>query len=247
MQKQKNIRLTAAALHVLAMVFMLCDHIWAVFLVGHDWMTCLGRLAFPIFAFMIVEGYHHTSNLRRYLRRLLIAAVISEIPFNLMSGGVPFYPLHQNVLWTFLLALLLICMIERVKRKEKIWLTVLAWVAAVILGFLLGFLTMVDYYGGGVLMVLSFHLFRGRRWWHFAGQLGCLYYLNVELLGGFGYVLNLFGQEIFLARQGLALLALLPIWLYQGEQGHHSKRFQTFCYAFYPAHMLILAVIRILI
>ena len=244
MKERKNLQLTAAGLHVLAMTFMFCDHIWALFMVGHDWLTCIGRLAFPMFAFMIVEGYHHTRNLRRYLRRLLIAAVISEIPFNLMCGGRVFFPVHQNVLWTFLLGLLLICMIERAKRTGKRWLTVLAWMVAVVLGYLLGFVTMVDYYGGGVLTVLIFYLFHGRKWWHFVGQLVCLYYMNTEVMGGLGYPLTLFGQEFFLVQQSLALLALIPIWLYRGKQGHHSKGFQYFCYAFYPVHMLILAAIR---
>lgn len=245
MRENKAFSISAAGLHIMAMAFMLCDHIWGVFLVGHDWLTCLGRLSFPMFAFMIVEGYHHTSDLRRYLRRLLVAALLSELPFNLMNGGL-FYPVHQNVLWTFLIGLLCICLIERAKATGKRWLVVLTWAAAATLGFLLGFLAMVDYYGAGVLTVLMFYLFRGRKWWHLVGQLAGLYWINTQLLGGFGYVLTLFGQEIFVSRQLFALLALIPLWLYRGEQGYHSKKFQTFCYAFYPAHMLILALIRMI-
>jgi hypothetical protein len=64
------------------------------------------------------------------------------------------------------------------------------------------------------------------------------------LLGGFGYEVVLFGETVFLTRQGLALLALIPIWLYKGKQGYHSKWWKYFCYAFYPVHLLILGLLK---
>ena len=74
-------------------------------------------------------------------------------------------------------------------------------------------------------------------------RIAALYWVNVELLGGLMYPVRLFGVEFELCQQGLALLALVPIWLYRGRQGYHSKPFQYFCYAFYPVHMLILVLI----
>lgn len=101
-------------------------------------------------------------------------------------------------------------------------------------GFLAGYLTMADYYGVGVLTVLVFYFFRGCRWWDFLGQLVCLYLLHVQLLGGYFFTITLFGREFEIVQQGLALLALLPIWLYRGRQGYHARWFQHFGYAFYP-------------
>ena len=209
------------------------------------WLTHVGRLAFPIFAFLAVEGYFHTRSFKRYALRMLLFAVLSEVPFDLMYGGTVFYPVHQNVIWTLLLGLLGIRLMEAARAKGKRWLYVLTCAAVVVLGFALGTLGMVDYYGAGVLTVFIFYFFHGhgRKWWCLLGQLAALYWVNVELLGGLMYRIQLFGMDFELCQQGLALLALVPIWLYRGRQGYHSKPFQYACYAFYPVHMLLLVLV----
>ena len=119
---------------------------------------------------MAVEGYFHTRSFRKYALRMLVFAVLSEVPFNLMCGGTWFYPVHQNVIWTLLMGLLggassgngapkaknLPCL----RRPQS----ALFWRGAV-----LGILCMVDYYAVGVLTVLVFYFFRGRVWWCLAG------------------------------------------------------------------------------
>lgn len=239
----KNFELTAAVLHIIAMTLMLMDHLWVTLLPAREWLTCAGRVAFPIFAFMAVEGYFHTRSFKKYILRMLLFAVLSEIPFDLMYGGTWFYPVHQNVLWTFLLSLLGVWLMEQVRKKGKTWMYLLVCVLVVPAGLVLGTLCMVDYYGVGVLTVFVFYFLHGRKWWCFLGQLAALYWLNVELLGGLMYPVQLFGMEFELCQQGLALLALIPIWLYRGRQGYHSKPFQYLCYAFYPVHMLLLVVV----
>lgn len=239
----KNFELTAAVLHIIAMTLMLMDHLWATLLPAREWLTCAGRVAFPIFAFMAVEGYFHTRSFKKYILRMLLFAVLSEIPFDLMYGGTWFYPVHQNVLWTFLLGLLGVWLMEQVRKKGKTWMYLLVCVLVVPAGLVLGTLCMVDYYGVGILTVFVFYFLHGRKWWCFLGQLAALYWLNVELLGGLMYPVQLFGMEFELCQQGLALLALIPIWLYRGRQGYRSKPFQYLCYAFYPVHMLLLVVV----
>ncbi len=239
----KNFELTAAVLHIIAMTLMLMDHLWATLLPAREWLTCAGRVAFPIFAFMAVEGDFHTRSFKKYILRMLLFAVLSEIPFDLMYGGTWFYPVHQNVLWTFLLGLLGVWLMEQVRKKGKTWMYLLVCVLVVPAGLVLGTLCMVDYYGVGILTVFVFYFLHGRKWWCFLGQLAALYWLNVELLGGLMYPVQLFGMEFELCQQGLALLALIPIWLYRGRQGYHSKPFQYLCYAFYPVHMLLLVVV----
>ena len=239
----KNLELTTPDLHIIAMTLMLMDHLWATLLPAREWLTCAGRVAFPIFAFMAVEGYFHTRSFKKYILRMLLFAVLSEIPFDLMYGGTWFYPVHQNVLWTFLLGLLGVWLMEQVRKKGKTWMYLLVCVLVVPAGLVLGTLCMVDYYGVGVLTVFVFYFLHGRKWWCFLGQLAALYWLNVELLGGLMYPVQLFGMEFELCQQGLALLALIPIWLYRGRQGYRSKPFQYLCYAFYPVHMLLLVVV----
>ncbi len=240
---EKRFDLSAAALHILAMALMLCDHLWATLLPAQEWLTCVGRLAFPMFAFMAVEGYFHTRSFKRYALRMLVFALLSEIPFDLMYGGTWFYPVHQNVIWTLLIGLLGIRAMEAVREKGKLWLYVLTCVGVTALGAALGTLGMVDYYGAGVLTVFVFYFFHGREWWKLLGQILALYWINVRMLGGQVYPMTILGMDVELSQQGLALLALVPIWLYRGRQGHHSRAFQYVCYAFYPVHMLILALI----
>ena len=246
MEHKSKLEISSMTLHVLAMVFMLCDHLWATVVPGNDWMTCVGRIAFPIFAFMIVEGYFHTRSLKKYVRRLFVFALLSEIPFNLVMGSSLFYPIHQNVLWTFLIAVFLIWLNEKAKKKEKVWLQAVTCVGTICLAFILGLVTFVDYNHAGVLTVLVFYFFRGRKWWHFLGQVLCLYYLNVEVLSGFYYELEVFGHTMNIVRQGFALLALIPIWLYRGKQGPYNKVIKNVYYWFYPVHLLLLAILRML-
>lgn len=247
MKKLKGFEITSMALHFLAMGLMLCDHLWATVVPGNEWLTCIGRLAFPVFAFMIVEGYTHTKNLKKYICRLFLFALISEIPFNLMVGSNVFYYVHQNVLWTFLCGILLIHLNEKAKESGKIILRILALVASLAIGFVVGLLGMVDYMHAGIFTVLVFYFFRERKWWCFLAQAAILYYLNTELIGGYGYEAQIFGQNIFIVQQSFAVLALIPIWLYKGKQGPHNKFLKHFYYWFYPAHMLILALIKMYI
>ena len=244
--KNRKFDLSSAGLHVLAMVLMLCDHLWATVIPGNNWLTRIGRLAFPMFAFMLVEGYFHTHDLKRYVRRMLLFALISEIPFNLMYGSAPFYPLHQNVLWTLLIGLWMIHWNEQAAKSGKLLKTQLTRVGTVFLGGLLGLLSFADYNAAGVLMILVFYFFRGNRWWCYLGQFAGMYYINMEMLKGLVFPVTIMGNTVEIPQQGLAILSLIPIWLYRGRKGYSAKWFQQLCYWFYPAHMLLLWLIRYL-
>ena len=113
-------------------------------------------------------------------------------------------------------------------------------------GYLLGMVLMVDYYGYGVLTVLVFYFAR-RSPWPWLLQLAGLGVINLGMMGGMQFSLSLFGRVWELPQQGLALLALLPIWLYNGRPGRASRPLRLACYAFYPVHLLLLYAAAVLL
>ena len=244
--KQRKFDISSAGLHILAMGLMLCDHLWATVIPGNDWLTCIGRLAYPIFAFMLVEGYFHTRNLKRYALRLFLFALISEIPFNLMYSSSVFYPLHQNVIWTLLIGLGMIHLNEKAQQTGKFLAVSLTRVGTIFLGGVLGLVTFSDYNAAGVLMILVFYFFRGNTLWCRLLQAAGMYYINFEILKGLVFPVTIFGTPMEIPQQGLAILALVFIWLYRGRKGTSAKWFQHLCYWFYPVHMLLLWLIRYL-
>lgn len=241
--KKINFEVTSFALHILAMALMLCDHLWITVVPGNDWLTDIGRIAFPIFAFMTVEGFYRTKSLEKYVKRLFVFALLSEIPFNLVAASRIFYPFHQNVLWTFLIGTGLMWINEKVKEESK-KTRFLTGAGTVLLGFVLGTLSFCDYYYGGVLTVLVFYFFRERKWQNFIIQLVCLWYINTEIFSGFYYEAEVFGMKIEVFRQSFAMFALIPIWLYKGKQGIYGKGIKALYYWFYPAHLFALWLIR---
>jgi len=232
--EKKRLPLNAVHLRYLALGLMLLDHLWATVVPGNNWMTYVGRLAFPIFAFQAAEGYYHTADFTQYCKRLLLFGLLSEIPFNWMLSSSWIYPFHQNVMFTLLLGLLALRAVEMAREGKKP-----LWLLAAFGWCLLGAVTFVDYGAYGVMMVLVFGLSR-RLPYAKLFQLAAMILINVVLMEG--QMLIVFGREFPV--QGFAVLALLPIWLYNGEKGRRSKALQTGFYLFYPIHMLILAAIR---
>lgn len=234
-------RIHANQLKLLAMFLMLLDHMWATVVPGNMWMNYLGRMAFPIFAFQIAEGFVHSSNEKAYAKRLFVFALLSEIPFNLMYMGSLFFPFHQNVLFTLLLGLLGIQAIAAWEKKKTLrqgFFTALA----LFLVLLLGSFGFVDYGARGVLTVLLFYVAKRSRFCKLIEFVGLLL-LNQVFFFGAVIDLSLFGRSFAFKTQAFALFALLPIWMYDGKQGKSPKWFRYAAYAFYPVHMLLLYLI----
>lgn len=215
-------------LKIIAITTMLIDHIGAI-LVPRDsvWylvMRGIGRLAFPLFVFMLVEGFHHTRDVKKYLIRLGIFAVISEIPFDLALYDSVLEFGHQNVFFTLFLGLLCIYLIDQMYKKyEKNPFTYNLLAGLLTLAFsLVAVLLRTDYNYAGILMIVAFYLFRGNK----ILIAVALAFVSMWILGNIN---------------GLALLAIIPIMLYNGQKGKNVK---YLFYVFYPAHLLILALIK---
>lgn len=242
--ERAGFRLTAAQLRWIALAAMLLDHLWAIVVPGNQWMTYAGRLAFPIFAFQITEGFLRTSNFRRYALRLLVFACLSEIPFDLMYASTVFFPFHQNVMFTLLLGLLAVRGLDRAKRERTVKAAALG-LLGLLAAWLAGTLGMTDYGGMGVLTVAVFYVFRNFPLARL-GQGLCLFLLNMVFFRGEYVSAELLGHVLELQTQGFALLALVPIWLYGGEKGRGGRVLQYGSYVFYPLHMLVLYLIKFL-
>ena len=237
--KKTRYGLDSTALRLLAILFMVLDHLWATVVPGNLWLTCVGRLAFPIFAFQLCEGYRHTGDFRRYRRRLLVFALLSEIPFNLFYAGSVIFPFHQNVLFTLLLGLLAMRQADMLRREEGIKKKSLR--CLVLLLILAGGVVLFPDYGlMGVMTVLCFFVFRDHRLF----QLAAMAVLNIFAFKGQTIPVSLGALAFDFPIQGFALLALPLIWLYNGEKGPGGKGLRLFWYIFYPLHMLALYFIQ---
>ena len=221
-------QVTAANLKLLALLTMVIDHIAAVALTDIFppeiwWMRLLrivGRIAFPLFAFLLVEGFIHTSNVGRYAQRLAVFAVISEIPFNMALCGEIVFPAWNNIFFTLLASLMLLWSLEHWKDRAT---QVLALLIAAVLADILCF----DYGAAGVMTVAILYLARGNRW-AFPGAVVVLALASGDMTE-------------------LAALAVVPlIWCYHGQLGRTFGG-KYFFYAFYPIHLLVLTAIRCMI
>lgn len=213
-------------LKIIAIITMLIDHIGAVFLTPNTTsyliFRSIGRLAFPIFVFLLVEGFHHTRDAKKYLTRLGIFALISEIPFDLAFYG-GFYMGHQNIFFTLFLGFLLIMLMKEVEIKLPKNVIVINVINAllVIVFCIIAFYLQTDYNFLGILLITAFYLFRGSKM-----------FLVISILLIFGTPIGSISI--------LAALSMVFIALYNGNKG---KSMKYFFYFFYPAHLLILFLV----
>lgn len=174
----------------------------------------IGRLAFPIFCFLIVEGFLHTRNVKRYAERLALFAVISEIPFDLALKGNWYFPEKQNVYFTLLIGLLVIMGIAWITENgtKNMFLSLIPIIAGMYAAYFID----TDYSYKGVFLIAVLYLMRYTR----------LY----QCIGGAAAV----SWEL------PAPLAFIPVYLYNGSRG---KQMKYFFYWFYPVHLLLLHAI----
>ncbi len=257
--------LTGNALKILAIFAMLTDHIGAVLLekgllplinnavfsgtntdyTMNDYHTfttldlcfrIFGRIAFPIFLFLLVEGFLHTRDPFKYAFRLFIFALVSEVPFDLAVNGCFFELGYQNVFFTLTLSVLMYIGLELTDgRIVQQWLNTLIKAAIIIIVLIAATILRCDYSALGIAMALFMYLFRyNRKQLIISEAVIIVTYCILDCLQN-SFSLNRF-LEVF------ALLAFLPIAMYNGERG--SFKLKYFFYIFYPAHLVILALIK---
>ena len=232
----KNLKiLDGSVLKLIAIVTMLFDHLALILLSNQDFATDplltigskqislyfilrkIGRLAFPIFCFLITQGFIHTKNIKKYIFNLFLFAIISEVPFDLMVGGKFIYLGKQNIYFTLILGILALWVIDNINIIfKKYLLLALIITAAIILK--------VDYGQTGVMLIILIYVLRDKP----AVQA----ILALPFLSG-GYA---------------ALCSFIPINMYNGERGFiKGKTIKYIFYIFYPLHIIILLLIKIIL
>lgn len=250
MRKEKGL-ISSSTLHIIGVICMFLDHAGYVLWPGVIWLRWIGRLAFPIFGFMIAEGSRRTSNRLKYELRLFVMALISEVPFSLMCSGKFFDLGHRNVMYTLLLGLLTLDLLDiMVKRlglnglRLRDILLVSSWL---LFCFVVAEIGNLDYGGEGVLTVFIFGLalYEKNEVVRAIQELVWLFVIGWVMLGGFKYYLILDnGNSVVIPMQILWILSLIPINMYSGEKGIESKGFKYAMYLFYPVHIMFLVMIR---
>lgn len=213
--------LSSFELKLIAIITMLIDHTGMILFPQYIIFRQVGRIAFPVFCFLIVQGVLHTSDIKKYKIRLLIFAVISEIPFDLAAHGKIADIEHQNVFFTLFIGLCLIDGIQRLEGQYDLFLKIFYIVAALVWAELLN----TDYGAYGVLMILIFYLFRQQT----VISAVSIAAVNIAMPGQI---------------QTYGIFALFPIYLYNGKKGMALK---YFFYLFYPLHLLVLYFIRVIV
>ena len=222
-------------LKFIALISMTLDHIGAVLLPQNLFITTIlkifGRIAMPIFCYLIVIGLFNTRNCVKYLARLLLFAIISEIPFNLCFGSSIIYVRKQNVFFCFFIGLLVIFLIEKDKMyflSENPFISNIIEYLLLIIGCVTAYYIKCDYTYFGIVMIYLFYTLR------FYGILSIVsqIIINVIFMGGI---------------QGFASFALIPICMYNGEKGSESQLLKWLFYTYYPVHLTILYLIKIII
>ena len=186
-------------------------------------MRIIGRLAFPIYCFLLAEGFQKTHNVKKYLGRMLLFALISEIPFDLALSGRLWDTEYQNVFFTLFIGLMVIAGLRLVDQRlagTETWRKLAGvglYAVIIVAGSALALVLKTDYSFKGILAITVLYLFRSRR--------------KAQVWAGVIVFLLMDGLEM------IAALSFLLIWFYNGERGRQNK---YFFYFFYPVHLLLL-------
>ena len=200
----------------------------------YEWMRYIGRMAFPIYCFLLVEGFLHTRNVAKYVGRLAVFALISEIPFDLAIEGQWVTFAYSNVFFTLALGLLAIWALSYIEKFNEFWLEkqwepilgrIMVLSAGLIvvvgIGAFAEIVLRTDYGLGGIVAIAVIYLLRRQKVLAFAASVLALTVITGDI-------------EI------LAMLMLYPIMRYDGSRG---KNIKYVFYVFYPAHLFVLALI----
>ena len=217
--------LNAAQLKIIALISMLTDHLAVCFAEllpewGYNVMRGVGRLAFPIFCFLIVEGFEKTSSRLKYCLRLLVFALISEVPYDMLMHRAWFYPYGNNIMFTLMLTVLVLWIVDVLQKKGTPG--IIAALSIAIAAGVAAYFLHLEYSWKCIAIAMLFYVAKNDDAVKYAGT-ACVLLINTTITG-----VN-------------AVFALPLIYLYNGKKGKTQK---YFFYIFYPVHILALGIVK---
>jgi hypothetical protein len=217
MRKRKQDLVGWGRMQVAAMLAMLIDHIGDVFFSDRPAYRMIGRIAFPLYAYGIVLGYRYTSNFNRYVRRLSVLALVSQLPYMLL-----FRTYGLNAIFTLMVSLLAIRFIDRTEKPARKWGVFAAAVAVAAI-------VPMDYGWYGVALACIYRYLERHR----------LVLAHLILNGIDGVLTDTYMQHFSILPS--IFIAYVPAWLTKGGRVVPDWMWRSF----YPAHLLILFVILV--
>lgn len=231
--------MTSFILKCIAMVAMLIDHTSVAYFGQTTLFNVIGRIAFPIFAFQISEGYIHTKNLKKYFLRLFCFAIISQVPFMLFDS-IFISNFTFNIFGTLFVGLLAILLydkiancdfkITKIAKVNSLINKIFSFIPAILLG-IISEVCHFDYGFWGVAIIFLFYFFKNNK-------IGMIIFYITACIIKYGTNIIVYGYHylyVFLCIG--TILPIIFICLYNGKQG---KKIKYLLYAFYPVHLLIL-------
>lgn len=222
--------MTSFILKIIAIIAMLFDHVGYIIFKKFTFMNYIGRLAFPIFAFGISEGYKYTKDLKKYFLRLGIFALISQIPYMLFLNSIGSNDFTLNIFFTLILGLLAITIYEKVNNKYLGLLFVL--LCSIIAHF-----GHFDYGWFGIAAIFIFHIFKDKK-----SLMNLSFIIATFVNYLYNYVITLRIEYLFIIL--FCCLSLILINLYNGKKG---KDIKYILYLFYPLHLIVLYLLNLFI
>ncbi|TLG72543.1 TraX family protein [Culicoidibacter larvae] len=225
----------------IAAITMLIDHIGVVFN-GPIWLQIIGRLSFPIFAFCIAQGYVHTRDIKQYMLRMLGFGMGMQLLLILFTWitRTTLPTSTFNIFITLSFGLAAIWFYDLIPNK-------IMALAVIFFGGILADVMPIDYGAYGIFMIVAFYIFRDSKPKMAIAMVVLNLLLSLSLLFG-SFIPSQALAQFFTINaniQWFSLLALIPIFLYNGELGKHEMKY--FFYIFYPAHLIILYVLAIVL
>ncbi|MEG1426661.1 MAG: TraX family protein [Oscillospiraceae bacterium] len=229
--------MTSTVLKIIALATMVFDHVGAVFFPEVEWIRMVGRISFPLFAFLLVQGFVKTRSRPKYMVRLAVFALLSEVPYDLLFSRTYLNWHSQSIMLELFCGFCMLQFVESaIQKKNPAWLLGAAAMAGAA-----QFLS-ASYGLYGMALLLAFYLFRHYRGADALALLGLTYLF---------YGVTNFGVSVgdyhfmLLSKNTLQLFAMaasVPLVFYNGKKGRHSMKWLF--YFVYPLHLLLLWVIR---